>query len=270
MVNKRYINNNLKIFNKIPVILSVRNDPKEEYKNIKRKIFMKILYPLADGYVFQTEEAKEYFSLKIQRKSVVIPNPINEDFIVDKPYDGEREKTIVTIGRIEKQKNQKLLIDAFKEVLKTHGEYKLLIYGEGSLKGKLIKYVEENKMSNNVIFKGKTDNVKREIYKSGIFVLSSNYEGMPNALMEAMLLGVPCISTNCSCGGPRDLIENDENGILIEVNNVDQLIKAINKIIENRDYSKKISINAIKIQKKYDPVKIINLWKKYMIKTKDM
>ena len=255
----------LKIFNKIPTIVSVRNDPKIEYKNIKRKIFMKMLYPLADGYVFQTEEAKQYFSKKIQDKSIIIPNPINENFIVDEPYKGKREKTIVSVGRLEPQKNHKLLIDAFKEIVKKHKEYKLLIYGDGSLKNKLEEYTKDLGLSNNIIFKGKKDNIKEEIYNARMFVLSSNYEGMPNALMEAMALGLPCISTNCPCGGPRTLINTNINGILVKVNDVNEMKNAINKIIEDEELSQKIENNAIKIKEEYAPDKIMNIWKKYII-----
>ena len=100
----------LKKFINIPTIISVRNDPKIEYGTLKRKIFMKVLYPLADGFVFQTQEAKNFFSTKIQNKSVVIPNPIKSEFLKRKIYEGKKEKTIISVGRLEKQKNHKLLI----------------------------------------------------------------------------------------------------------------------------------------------------------------
>ena len=94
----------LKKYAKCP-ILSVRNDPKTEYKSIKRKIFMHLLYNKADWFVFQTNDAKEYFSKSIKNKSIVIPNPINEKFFI-KPYSGKRKESIVTVGRLTKQKNQ--------------------------------------------------------------------------------------------------------------------------------------------------------------------
>ena len=261
----------LKILNRIPVVLSVRNDPSIEYKSIKRKIMMKILYPLADGYVFQTQDAKNYFSKIIKRKKVaIIPNPINEQFIADKLYVGKREKTIVTVGRIEKQKNQKLLIDAFEKISKDYDEYKLLIYGEGRLRKDLEKYVKKIELSKKVIFKGQVDNIKEEIFKAGIFVLSSDYEGMPNALMEAMALGIPSVSTDCPCGGPKNIIKNNENGILVKVNDVNELKEAIKKLIEDDKFAKKISYNAIKIRETFNPIKIANMWKDFIIETKNL
>ena len=217
---------------KLKVIVSVRNDPKIEYKTRLNKFVMKILYPLANGFVFQTQEAKEYFSKKIQNKSTIIPNPINKEFIVT-PYDGKRDKTIVTVGRLEEQKNHKLLIEAFSNIEKDYPEYKLLIYGSGSKEEELKQYVKGIGLIDKVEFKGNVNNVKEEIYKSGMFILSSNYEGMPNALIEAMALGLPVISTDCPCGGPRFLIENSKNGILVPVGKKQEMTEAIKYVLEN-------------------------------------
>ena len=124
----------LKEKRKIKVIVSVRNDPKIEYKSKLYNLLMRKLYPKADGFVFQTRDAKEFFSSEIQEKSTIILNSLNPNFIVDEPYLGEREKNIVSVGRLADQKNHKLLIRAFKNVSEKFPEYKLVIYGEGTLK----------------------------------------------------------------------------------------------------------------------------------------
>ncbi len=246
----------------IPTIISIRNDPKIEYKNKVVYFLMKNLYKDVDCLVLQTNEAKNFFEkiVKDNNKLHVIPNPINEKFDVNTPYVGERDKTIVTVGRLEKQKNQKLLIDAFKIASEKHNDYKLLLYGKGSLQKQLEEHCENNSLEDKVIFKGQVDNVKEEIYKAGMFVLSSDYEGMPNALMEAMALGLPCISTDCPCGGPRTLIQQNENGILVETNNVEQLSNAINMLIENRELSSKIGYSANKIKESYSVNVIAKKW----------
>lgn len=252
------INKNIK---KIPTIVSIRNNPEIEYKNRLIYYIMKMLYKNVDGLVLQTEEAKDYFKKIInEEKLTVIPNPINEKFIVNNPYIGEREKTIVTVGRLERQKNQKLLIDAFKNVVKKHDDYKLLIYGKGSLKEYLEEYVVSINLTDKVIFKGQVDNIQEEIFKSGIFVLSSDYEGMPNALMEAMSLGLPCISTDCPCGGPKTLMKNNKNGILVEVGNVSQMEEAMNLLIEDKEMSSNISYSANQIKDIYSINKISDRW----------
>ena len=254
----------LKIFNRqLKVIVSVRNDPKVEYKSRINRLIMKLLYPLADGFVFQTKEAQEYFSKKIQNKSVIIPNPINEDFIC-KPYEGEREKIIVAVGRLEEQKNHKMLIDAFSMLPKELNKYKLIIYGEGSLRNKLEEQINELGLKDRVLLPGQVDNIKDKIYKASLFVLSSNYEGMPNALMEAMALGIPCISTDCPCGGPRFLIKDGYNGYLIPTNDIYSLCKTMQNVLGKEQTE--ISKRANKIIIKLNPNKINQDWHEYINK----
>lgn len=254
----------LKIFNhKLKVIVSVRNDPKVEYKSILSKCVMKILYPLANGFVFQTQEAKEYFNKNIQKKSVIIPNPIEEEFLCE-PYTGKREKIIITVGRLEEQKNHKMLIDAFSKLPKEFSEYKLIIYGEGSLRKELEKQIKDLKLLNRVLLPGQVDNIKEKIYKASLFVLSSKYEGMPNALMEAMALGIPCISTDCPCGGPRFLIKDGYNGYLVPINDTYSLYKTMQNVLDKEQTE--ISKRANKIIVNLNPNKINKDWHEYINK----
>lgn len=256
----------LRKFIKTPIIVSVRNDPKIEYKDIKNRLLMKFLYPMADGFVFQTEEAKGYFSKKIQDKSIIIPNPIKKEFLERKSYNGEKENIIVSVGRLEEQKNHELLIDAFYSLKEKLKNYQLIIYGEGSLRTKLENKIKNMGMQDKILLPGVVDDIPSKIEKAKLFAMTSNYEGMPNALMEAMALGLPCISTDCPCGGPRYLIENNINGRLFEVNNIDELKKNISFIINHPDISSKIGENATKIRETLDPTIINKTWEDYIIK----
>lgn len=247
----------------IPAIVSVRNDPNEEYNNFIKRTIMKLLYAKANGFVFQTPQAKSYFSNKIQQKSTIIANPIKEDFIC-KRYEGKREKTIVTVGRLTEQKNQKLLIDAFNYLNKKYDDYTLKIYGEGNLENELKKYTQSLEKKDKIIFMGTVNDVKKEIYKSSLFVLSSNYEGMPNSLMEAMAMGIPCISANCKSGGPDYLFNNEKNGILFEVNNKEDLTKKIEKILSNSKIAEKIGKNGNEYAKNFEIKKITLQWEKFI------
>ena len=252
-----------KSFLNIKTIISVRNDPNVEYNNLFKKLLVRLLYTKADGFIFQTPDAQKWFSKKIQDKSIIIPNPINENFIC-KPYKGTREKTIINVGRLNTQKNQKLLIDAFFEVHKKHSDYVLKIYGNGELYNNLKDQIKRLKLDKCVFLMGEVDDIKEEIYKAGMFVLSSDYEGMPNALMEAMALGLPCISTDCPIGGPKFLIENNKNGKLVKVNDKDMLVNSINELIEDSSKSKIIGDNANRICNELNPSYINKKWENYL------
>lgn len=256
----------LRRLNKIPVIVSVRNDPKIEYKSKLSKLIMKLLYPIADGFVFQTTEAKEYFCKRIQEKSIIIPNPLKEEFVQRPIYSGEREKKIITVGRLEKQKNHRLLIEAYKDIANKIEEYKLMIYGEGSLRQELENQIKDLNLKDKVILAGEVNDIPNKLEKSSLFVLTSNFEGMPNALMEAMALGVPCISTDCPCGGPNFLIKNNENGLLVKTNDKNELEDKILNVLYDKELRDKIGNNARKIRKLLDPKVINKKWYKYIEK----
>lgn len=248
---------------KIPVILSVRNDPKIIYKSKKMNFVMKLFYGASDGYVFQTEEAKMFFNKKIQDKSTIILNPINQDFFIT-PYNGEREKVFVTVGRLTKQKNHKLLINAFNQFHKKYKDFKLYIYGEGELKDNLQQQIIDLNLEKSVILKGVSKKIQNEINDKYAFILSSDFEGLPNALMEAMALGLPCISTNCTGGGAAMLIENQENGLIIPCGDANELANAMEKLATNIKFAEKMGKEAIKIREKCSNEQITEEWLNYI------
>lgn len=254
---------------KNPVIISLRDDPATEYKSTFRRKLMYHLVKYANGIVFQTKEAGDFFNEDIQKKSTIIPNPINEDFI-GTPFQGERDKTIVSVGRLTPQKNHELLINSYSNISKKHEDYKLYIYGEGELRDDLKRKIKELNLEEKVFLKGVSNNIKEEIFKSSVFVLSSNHEGMPNALMEAMALGLPVISTNCPCGGPNFLIEDKVNGLLVEVGNQKEMECAIDHLLSKPDYANAIGEEANKICLRLDPETIYQKWEKFINKIIDI
>lgn len=135
-----------------------------------------------------------------QRSRKIIPNAINKEFITAE-YSGPRNKQIVSSGRLTEQKNHALLIKAFAGITAKYPAYKLVIYGDGPLRKDLELLASNLGIADKVSFPGYTTEIRKKIERSSLFVLSSDFEGMPNALMEAMALGVPCISTDCKGGG---------------------------------------------------------------------
>lgn len=248
---------------KIPVILSERGDPNKTFNNKIIFKIMKCLYKKADGFVFQTTDAQKFYESFIKCKTKIIPNPINQNFIRQE-ISNKRENTIISVGRIEKQKNNKLLINAFERIHQEYQDYKLVFYGKGSLEGELKEHIKEKGLENKIIFKGYSTNLENEIYNAGVFVLSSDFEGMPNALMEAMASGLPCVSTDCPVGGPRELIKNNINGILIPVGDEEQLVVAIKKILDDKNFANQISKQALNIADSLDPKKISKIWEDFI------
>lgn len=248
----------------VKTIVSVRNDPKKEYYGRIGDFIAFFLMPFADGCVFQTEDACNYFPKRLRKKSAIIFNSVKEDFynIKRKPLEGK----IVNIGRISKQKNQKLLIEAFYEVVTNFPNAKLEIYGEGPLNNDIIQLIKNYSLVDSVSLKGNVNNIPQVLAETDIFVLSSDFEGMPNALMEAMAMGIPCISTDCPCGGPRMLLENGKNGILVPVGDVKELSKALDLLLSNVKMKKYLGKNAKEKANKFMPNEIYYEWKSYIQK----
>lgn len=248
---------------KAPIIVSERADPKV-YSPKTQKVLQK-LTSKASGFVFQTEDAKAWYEPYLKgTESVVIPNAINPAFIRPK-YEGEREKVIVGAGRLNKQKNFPLLISAFSKIAEKFPEYKLRIYGKGTLLEPLQRLACEKGIGDRVEFPGYVPDMPERLEKASMFVLSSDYEGMPNALMEAMVSGLPCVSTDCGGGGARFLVENGENGILIPQKDEVALAFAMEKILSDETLASKLGENARKLQETLAPEKIYGEWEKFIL-----
>ncbi|MGG1687209.1 glycosyltransferase family 4 protein [Pseudalkalibacillus sp. NRS-1564] len=249
---------------KVPVIVSERCDPQARYESSKlRKWLMKKLYPKAEGFVFQTKDAMSYYSEIIRNRGIVIPNAINHEFVRES-FKGKRKKRIVSVGRFTDQKNFKLLIKAFSRITDKYPDYDLIIYGNGPQKNQLVSLVKELKLENKVMFPGYVEKIGDHIIDASLFVLPSNYEGMPNALMEAMALGLPSISTDCPVGGPNFLINDKENGLLVPVNEVEKLSNAMEKILSNEAFAFRIGENARNISETLNSDIIYGQWESYI------
>lgn len=248
-----------------PMIISVRNDPVREYRNKVYYTLMRYFYPKADGYVFQTKQAGEYFSFSkhISEKMEIIPNPLDRDYLYQKKAT-EREKKIVHAGRMDRQKNQALLLDGCQTVFEKYPEYKLEMYGDGDLKEELETLIQELHLTENVQLCGKVADLKDRIKGASAFVLSSDYEGMPNALMEAMAAGIPVVSTDCPCGGPGYLIEDGINGRLVPVGDKKALSEAILALLDEPQKAEKMAEHAILRMEEFYPEKIFSKWDAYI------
>lgn len=249
---------------KIPLLVSVRNDPRIDYLPHKYGVYR--MERKASGCVFQTEDARRCFGERLQKKSRVIRNPIDEKYLSVEEEKFERLKYLVTVGRLSAQKNQLLLLKAFSMIRKELPEYQLRIYGEESeqgIKEQLAEYIRQEQMQNCVFLMGSSDHLEREIRDASLFLLSSDYEGMPNALMEAMAMGIPVISTDCPSGGPAELIEDGVSGLLVPVGDEKELALAAIRVLKDPELWERLSRNGMKIRKQVSPDRIYKEWKEF-------
>ncbi len=241
-------------------VISVRNDPNREYNTLFKKVLASILYRLADGMVFQTPDAKKWFPKSLQAKSRIIMNQVDNQF-----FETEHilEEYYVATGRLNQQKNYPMMIRAFARFLNHYPEQKLYIYGDGK-QDELVALINKLNVGNSIFLNGPSSDIPSVLSKSKCFILSSDYEGMPNGLLEALAMGVCCISTDCPCGGPKMVIEDGVNGFLIPVGDEDKLFDVLCMIESNAVIRNQISNRAKEKATTFKPEYIFKQWDEYI------
>lgn len=245
-----------KFFNNVPIIVSIRNHPNSEFRSIIGKSIRNKYYKNADLILVQDSSYIKY--LPIELKVKIIPNYISDDFTNAKKII-KKEKKIITVASLTKQKNIPLLINAFSRLDNKYNDYKLVIVGSGKEKHKIEKLIRKKHLENRIIIKGSSTKVKDELLSSTLFVLPSNYEGMPNALLEAMSLSLPVITTD-STEAIYNIVEENVNGIITPKKDVKLLSNNIEFLLDNKDLRTKLGKQASKIKDRYNKKAVLKYW----------
>ena len=240
------------------IVVCERQDP-SDVKTPLLRVIRNFLYHFCSRIEVQTQKGKDYFSKSIQKKITVIPNPNHitreeRELAINSP----KEYKVAIVGRLIPLKNHRMLINAFAQAHKIHPEYRLDIYGEGEMRTEISNQIEEIGLEKTVILRGRTDNVPSALASARIFVLCSNVEGMPNALMEAVALGVPSIATDVS--GVRDIINDGEDGFIIPVGDEAALEKKLLQLMDSEDLQRKFAVSSAVVVEKFDKKKIFGQW----------
>lgn len=244
-------------------VVSVRNDPNREYGPGRlRRAWVNWLFRGADGVVFQTEEASRYFREDIRERSRVMPNPVDGAFYSAKRAENPRD--VVSVGRLASQKNYGLLIRAFARIASDCPGDNLVIYGEGDLRGELEGLARRLGLALRVFLPGSVEDVAGVLAGAKAFVLSSDYEGLPNALMEAMAVGLPCIATDCPCGGPRELIESGTSGILVPVGDEGALARSMKAVLDDGGARERLAAGARERAAEFETEGVIDRWEEFL------
>ena len=249
----------------IPVVISIRTDPKDHYERFGDAFMIRHYFPQAAGCVYQTEDQRAFFKPYLQEGTRIILNPVNPKYF-DAPRL-PREKSVVQHARIVGFKNHAMLIDAFLQVHAKHPDYVLKIFGPDDGDGtwqKLEAQIKEHHAESFVFLMGDSDTLEQEIPKGSVYAFSSDWEGLPNTLLEAMAMGMPIVATDCPCGGPRTVIEQDVNGLLVPVGDRDAMAAGIIRLIEDRALAERLGEQARQIRTRTDIDMIYSQWKDYL------
>ena len=250
---------------RIPSIMSERGDPARTTQNtLKSKLFLSVINRSRGG-VFQTDGAMAFYGKGLQKRGVVIPNPIFVNGEVPSVSFEEREKTVVSVGRLDNvQKRYDVMIQAFKLFSAEHPEYTLKLYGRGSDEEQIKAWAKDAGILEKVRFMGLSAQPMQDIAKEGMFLITSDFEGISNALLEAMAVGLPCVSTDHTPGGARLLIEDHENGLLAPVGDAEKLAEAMCTFANDPALAKKCGENAKAVLTRFAPERIIDMWEQYI------
>lgn len=242
-----------------PFCISVRNDYSAYYSYMK--LLSRLTYDKAKLVVCQTELAREELMEAVDCNSAVIYNPLDKStYDETKGCSLKRDKVIVNVGRLVPQKNQALLISSFALVADKFPEYQLIIYGEGPLREKLLSQINELGLSNRVHLKGVLDNAIKKNSDASLFVMSSDFEGFPNTLVEAMANGIPAICTDFKTGAARKLLGDNEYGWLVDVGNREQLANAISECLSHLDQAESRAKKALYVRDYLNAESICQRW----------
>ncbi|MFR1517251.1 MAG: glycosyltransferase [Clostridia bacterium] len=245
---------------RIPLIVADRSDPTHIPANKCIRKLRDFLYRFADTIVLQSKKNQRYFSNAVQRKSAVIYNPVDVGHYRGSAVHYPKQKKIVYVGRMIRKKNPMLLLEAFYMLAEEFPDYKLVFYGDGDLRGEIREKALEYGLEKRVEIPGAIKDIFENICDAELYVLTSDYEGMPNALMEAMCLGLPVISTKVS--GATDVIEDGKNGLLVDSGDTEALANAMRKMLSDHMFRSSTAKAAAQLAEQLEIGKITEEWMK--------
>lgn len=234
----------------VPVIVSERDSPREKLPRI-REIARDALYPWAAGLIAQTKDGMRFIESRCRLRHVeVIPNPVHR--IID-VSERAPEKIVLNVGRLVAKKGQSQLLAAFRQMRAT--DWRLVFCGDGPLRQALEAQARALGVEDRVEFLGEVTALAPQFRRAGIFAFPSLWEGYPNALAEAMVSGLPCISYDCSTG-PSDIIDDGRNGILVPAGDIEALAAALDRLSEDEARARAMGVAASRLSEELDPERI--------------
>lgn len=209
-----------------------------------------------DRFVVLTQEDKGYWG--DIPNITVIPNAAMH---VGEKYADVSAKRIIAVGRLDYQKGFDRLIKAWKliQLSDRFNEWRLDIFGQGEWKDMLNRMIHEGDIADTASIHNPTKEIGNEYAKSSMLVMSSNYEGFPMVMIEAMACGLPVVSYDFKCG-PKDIIDEGSNGLLVREGDIDGLASAMMKLMSDEQLRQRMSENAKKVVETYSEENVMRQW----------
>ncbi len=244
-----------------PVVICERTDPNARNIGFINTRLRRLTYPFADALVTQSKEAMAYFAAFPLRRRFVVSNAIDRS-----RFDAAGEvvrpprPTVIAVGGLRHVKGFDLLLAAFRHVVDVYPDWQLVIWGEGPDRASLWELTSQLRLTNHIAFPGETSDVFSEFRKADLFVMPSRAEGFPNALLEAMACGLPCVAFDCP-SGPRQLIRSGRNGVLVPAEDVTALAQAMTTLMADPALRQRLGTAAREVLQDYSEEAILAQWR---------
>jgi len=250
------------LYTNIPVIVSQRVNARLNHLGRGREALRRLVYPWASAVVLQTEDTRCWALGFLPKEAVcTIPNPIAppayEPDGASNPFHAAHN--IIAMGRLNPQKGFDLLIRAFAQCTAKHPDLSLVILGEGEERGRLERLADELGIADRVSMPGVIKEPIKLLSQADLFVLSSRYEGFPNALLEAMSCGLPAVSFDCP-SGPGEIIRNGVDGILVPPEDVGALAAAMDRLVSDEVERRQLASRAVEVTERFGVEKVMGMW----------
>jgi GalNAc-alpha-(1->4)-GalNAc-alpha-(1->3)-diNAcBac-PP-undecaprenol alpha-1,4-N-acetyl-D-galactosaminyltransferase len=246
----------------LPIIICERVDPFVMPSSRLLKLACCLTYPYANALMVQTQSVANKYALNgwMGRLIPVIPNPVPEHLLSVQSTLVNKNKRLLSIGRFDEQKQFDVLIKVFATIASNHKDWSLRIIGDGPLREALVQQVAANYLLGRVEFPGRSSNIVEELSQADAFVLTSAYEGFPNALLEAMAVGLPCVAFDCP-SGPREMSEEGQVAVLVPLNDEQQLAHELDCLMADDEARKSLGNKArASVIERYGLAKILEQW----------
>jgi GalNAc-alpha-(1->4)-GalNAc-alpha-(1->3)-diNAcBac-PP-undecaprenol alpha-1,4-N-acetyl-D-galactosaminyltransferase len=249
----------------IPILVSERNDPAMLSPGKMWEVLRQWTYPFADRIVVQTERAGNYFAAKFQDRIFVMPNPVilPPMEVSESAPSLPGDRSLIAVGRLVPQKGFDLLLQAFAKLKDRYPEWMLTILGEGELRPQLESLRQELGLEDRVHLPGRVKNPHELLKQADIFVMSSRFEGFPNALCEAMVCGLAVISTDCP-NGPREIIREGVDGVLVPTEDVSGLAAGMEQLMSDPDKRQALAAAAPELAERFSLERVMGMWEELL------